>query len=94
MFIGFKFLDLCCICFFQIIPYSLVLHLLALSLCAEKIKPADVGLEQEEKLVRGWKGSVPGKNGSLQSLPPIKYLHLHECESFSVSLVLKSFLRS
>lgn len=48
----------------------------------DKIKLSDVGLEQE---VRGWKGSVPERNGVRQSLPPIIYLHLHESDSFSVS---------
>lgn len=63
---------------------------------SDEIKASDVGLEQEAQLVRGWKPSKSGlngkkgRNGSNQHLPPIKYLHIHECRNFSVRLMIPS----
>lgn len=75
------------------IPYGLLV--LVWFLCrSDKIKPADVGLEQEAQLVRSWTASTLGPNGRRgrngQYLPPIRYLHIHESESFSVRIFFHS----
>ncbi|RWR96322.1 Cysteamine dioxygenase [Cinnamomum micranthum f. kanehirae] len=57
---------------------------------AYKIRPSDVGLDQEAQVVRGWRNSTHGINGKKgrngSNLLPIKYLHLHECDSFSIGI--------
>ncbi|RWW27997.1 hypothetical protein GW17_00007537 [Ensete ventricosum] len=65
---------------------------LPISSFSDDIKPSDVGLEDEAQKARGWNVSMhgsngrKGRNGNNQYLPPIKYLHIYECESFSVSI--------
>ncbi|GAB2228467.1 hypothetical protein Droror1_Dr00010306 [Drosera rotundifolia] len=57
----------------------------------DELKPANVGLEQEAQLTLKGKASAngsnkKGRNGSQEYPPLIKYLHIHECESFSIGI--------
>ncbi|XP_015943115.1 plant cysteine oxidase 4 isoform X2 [Arachis duranensis] len=55
----------------------------------DELKPSNVGLDQEAQLARGWTSSLNGKrgrNGSHNYPPPLKYIHLHECDKFSMGI--------
>ncbi|KAK9696845.1 hypothetical protein RND81_08G000800 [Saponaria officinalis] len=58
----------------------------------DDLKAANVGLDQEAQAAKKWKPTANGnngrkdRNGSQQYPPPIKYLHVHECESFSIGI--------
>ncbi|ONM37741.1 Plant cysteine oxidase 5 [Zea mays] len=58
----------------------------------DMIRPLDVGLDNEAQIARNWSSSTRpsngrrGRNGANQFAAPIKYLHIHECESFSMGI--------
>ena len=57
----------------------------------DELRPSNVGLEQNAQLSCGWNVLINGSNGrkgrnsNHQYPPAVKYLHLHECDRFSVS---------
>ncbi|CAO2194748.1 unnamed protein product [Urochloa humidicola] len=58
----------------------------------DEIRPLDVGLDNEAQIARNWNNSTRpsngrrGRNGANQLASPIKYLHIHESESFSMGI--------
>jgi len=58
----------------------------------DEIRPLDVGLDNEAQIARNWSSTTRpsngrrGRNGANQFTAPIKYLHIHECESFSMGI--------
>ncbi|RLM92529.1 plant cysteine oxidase 5-like isoform X1 [Panicum miliaceum] len=58
----------------------------------DEIRPLDVGLDNEAQIARNWNSSTRpsngrrGRNGANQFTAPIQYLHIHECESFSMGI--------
>nr|CAH65939.1 OSIGBa0147M20.1 [Oryza sativa]CAH65971.1 H0820C10.4 [Oryza sativa] len=58
----------------------------------DEIRPIDVGLDNEAQIARNWNNSTRqpngrrGRNGANQFTSPIKYLHIHESESFSMGI--------
>jgi hypothetical protein len=60
---------------------------------ADTLKPSHLGLDHEAQLVRTYRQAMNGANGINQG-PAIKYIHLHECDKFSVRiLILSVFLQ-
>lgn len=56
------------------------------------LKPSHIGLDYEAQLARSWKRSMNGGNGRIGTPegPPIKYIHLHECDKFSIGVFCMS----
>jgi len=58
----------------------------------DEIRPLDLGLDNEAQIARTWNSSTRqqngrrGRGGLNQNASPIKYLHIHECESFSMGI--------
>ncbi|XP_044950821.1 plant cysteine oxidase 5-like isoform X2 [Hordeum vulgare subsp. vulgare] len=58
----------------------------------DEIRPLDLGLDNEAQIARNWNSSTRqqngrrGRGGPNQYAPSIKYLHIHECESFSMGI--------
>lgn len=71
-----------------LVSVMLVHCFIDINFVSDKIKPSDVGLEQEAQLVRGFTGCVNQPSGWESSLPPIRYIHIYECDSFSVRVTL------
>lgn len=93
VFISLCSLDVVYLCLVKIILILSTSFVLTLSYytVSDNLKPSNVGLDQEAQLARQWKVSMnvtngkKGRSGSHQYPPPITYLHLHECNKFSVS---------
>jgi cysteamine dioxygenase len=52
---------------------------------SDTLKPSHLGLDHEAQLVRTYRQSMNGANGPTE-VPAIKYIHLHECDKFSVRI--------
>jgi hypothetical protein len=58
----------------------------------DEIRPLDLGLDNEAQIARTWNSSTRqqngrrGRGGPNQYVPPIKYLHILESESFSMGI--------
>jgi cysteamine dioxygenase len=55
----------------------------------DTLKPSHLGLDHEAQLVRTYRQAMNGANGINQG-PAIKYIHLHECDKFSVRILILS----
>ncbi|GAU30292.1 hypothetical protein TSUD_385130 [Trifolium subterraneum] len=55
----------------------------------DSLKPAHVALDHEAHIARIYEPPTDGANGTTPS-PPIKYIHLHECDKFSIGIFCMS----